>query len=75
MTKVHNNSQYEVFYNLDQQRRGAIVLLFEDELTDEEIAKRVNRTRRTLAKWKNEPSFKTGQQVYKRVVIKELGIA
>lgn len=71
MTEVHNNSQYEAFYNLDKPRRDAIVLLFENQLTDEEIAKKVNRTRRTLAKWKNDPQFKKGQDAYKHVVIKK----
>lgn len=71
MTEVHNNSQYEAFYNLDKPRRDAIVLLFENQLTDEEIAKKVNRTRRTLAKWKNDPQFKKGQDTYKHVVIKK----
>lgn len=71
MVEVHNNSQYEAFYNLDKPRRDAIVLLFENQLTDEEIAKKVNRTRRTLAKWKNDPQFKKGQDAYKHVVIKK----
>lgn len=71
MTEVHNNSQYEAFYNLDKPRRDAIVMLFEDNLSDEQIAKKVNRTRRTLAKWKNDPQFKKGQDAYKHVVIKK----
>lgn len=71
MTEVHNNSQYEAFYNLDKPRRDAIMLLFEDQLTDEEIAKNVNRTRRTLAKWKNDLAFKAGQRAYKEIVVKE----
>jgi paraquat-inducible protein B len=70
MTEIHKSSQYTDFYALDKPRREAIVMLFEDELTDEQIAKKVNRTRRTLAKWKNDPKFKKGQIAYKYVVIK-----
>ncbi|MCH5385176.1 helix-turn-helix domain-containing protein [Limosilactobacillus reuteri] len=71
MTEVHKNSQYDGFYSLDKPRRDAIVMLFEDELNDEQIAENVNRTRRTLAKWKNDPKFKKGQDAYKHVVIKK----
>lgn len=71
MTEVHKNSQYDDFYSLDKPRRDAIVMLFEDELNDEQIAENVNRTRRTLAKWKNDPKFKKGQDAYKHVVIKK----
>lgn len=46
-------------------------MLFEDQLPDELIAKKVNRTRRTLAKWKNDPKFQKGQLAYKYVVIKQ----
>lgn len=71
MTKVRKNSQYDDFYSLDKPRRDAIVMLFEDDLSDEQIAENVNRTRRTLAKWKNDPKFKKGQDAYKHVVIKK----
>ena len=71
MTEVHKNSQYDDFYSLDKPRRDAIVMLFEDDLSDEQIAENVNRTRRTLAKWKNDPQFKKGQDAYKHVVIKK----
>ena len=71
MTEVHKNSQCDDFYSLDKPRRDAIVMLFEDDLSDEQIAENVNRTRRTLAKWKNDPKFKKGQDAYKHVVIKK----
>ncbi len=71
MTEIHKNSQCAAFYSLDKPRRDAIVMLFEDNLSDEQIAKKVNRTRRTLAKWKNDPQFKKGQDAYKHVVIKK----
>ncbi|WP_132329401.1 helix-turn-helix domain-containing protein [Limosilactobacillus reuteri] len=71
MTEVHKNSQCAAFYSLDKPRREAIAMLFEDQLPDELIAKKVNRTRRTLAKWKNDPKFQKGQLAYKYVVIKQ----
>ena len=71
MKEVHKNSQYEAFYMLDKPRQEAIMLLFEDKLTDEQIAKKVNRTRRTLAKWKNDSRFKAAQEQYKHLVVKK----
>ena len=70
MTEIHKNSQNAAFYSLDKPRRDAIAMLFEDKLSDEAIAQKVNRTRRTLAKWKNDPKFQAGQVAYKYVVIK-----
>ena len=46
-------------------------MLFEDELTDKEIAKNVHRSRATLGKWKNDPKFKRGQQAYKKIIVKD----
>lgn len=71
MIENHKNSQTVAFYSLDKPHRDAIAMLFEDTLTDEEIAKKVHRSRRTLAKWKNDPRFKEGQRAYKYVVIKQ----
>jgi len=39
------------------QKRKAVVLLAEDELTDEEIAASIGVHRRTMATWKRHPSF------------------
>ncbi|WP_283679938.1 phBC6A51 family helix-turn-helix protein [Lentilactobacillus sp. Marseille-Q4993] len=55
-----------VFGQLDIKRQKAITLLFADELSDEQIAKTVNRSRQTLAKWKKEPKFIEAQQEYRR---------
>lgn len=45
-------------------------MLFEDNLSDEEIAKSVNRSRQTLNKWKNDSKFKAAQEQYKSLVVK-----
>ena len=71
MKEVHKNSQKGAFYELDKPQQKAVILLFEDTLSDEEIAKKVNRTRRTLAKWKNDYKFKLAQEQYKSLVVKK----
>lgn len=62
--KIDKNRQNDAFSKLDKARQKAIIMLFEDELTDEEIAKNVHRSRATLGKWKNDPLFKQAQQEY-----------
>ena len=66
---VDKSRQNETFYQLDKAKQNAIILLFEDELSDEQIAKSVNRSRATLSKWKNDDKFKQAQIEYRRVVI------
>lgn len=59
------------FFELDKRRQKAVILLFEDELTDEEIAKNVQRRRSTLDNWKNDDKFKAAQEQYKKLVVKK----
>ena len=59
------------FFELDKRRQKAVILLFEDELTDEEIAKSVQRRRSTLDNWKNNDKFKAAQEQYKKLVVKK----
>lgn len=66
---MNKSLQAKTFYELDKRRRIAIMLLFEDELTDENIAKTVKRSRQTLAKWKKEPKFIQAQEEYRRVAM------
>lgn len=70
MSKVNKTGQNGPFYELDKRRQKAVVLLFEDELTDEEIAKSVQRSRSTLSSWKNEELFKAAQKQYRSLVVK-----
>lgn len=67
MDKIGQN---ETFSKLNESQKNAIKLLFEDELTDEEIAKNVHRSRSTLSKWKSDSNFKKAQQEYINLVIK-----
>ena len=71
MKKVDKIGQTGPFYQLDKRRRKAVKLLFEDELTDEEIAKSVQRRRSTLDNWKNDELFKVAQSQYSRLVIRK----
>lgn len=70
MSKVNKTGQDGPFYKLDKRRQKAVMLLFEDELTDEEIAKSVQRSRSTLNNWKNEELFKAAQKQYRSLVVK-----
>ena len=70
MSKVNKTGQDGPFYKLDKRRQKAVMLLFEDELTDEEIAKSVQRSRSTLSSWKNEELFKAAQKRYRSLVVK-----
>lgn len=70
MSKVNKTGQDGPFYELDKRRQKAVMLLFEDELTDEEIAKSVQRSRSTLSNWKNEELFKAAQKQYRSLVVK-----
>lgn len=71
MKKLGKIGQSGPFYQLDKRRRKAVILLFEDELTDEQIAKNVQRSRSTLDNWKRDPKFKEAQHDYQRLVVKE----
>lgn len=53
------------FDSLNPRKQKAIVMLFEDTMTDEEIAKAVGRNRSTLSSWKNTPDFQAAQREYR----------
>ena len=71
MSEVYKSLQNGPFFELDKRRQKAIVMLFEGNLNDEEIAKSVNRSRQTLNKWKNDHKFKLAQEQYKSLVVKK----
>ncbi len=66
---VDKNRQNDAFYSLDKPRQKAVVMLFEDEMTDEKIAKAVNRSRATLSKWKQQAEFKDELREYRRIAL------
>lgn len=71
MKKVDKIGQSGPFFKLDKRRRKAVKLLFEDELSDEEIAKAVQRRRSTLDNWKHDELFRAAQQQYNHLVVKK----
>lgn len=62
--KVKKSEENGVFSKLDKKRQKAVVMLFENALTIEEIAKSLNRSPTTLYKWKNDPLFQKAQNEY-----------
>lgn len=70
MSSTYKIKQKGPFYELDQRRQKAVMLLFEDELTDEEIAKSVQRSRVTLNNWKHDELFRAAQKQYQSLVVK-----
>lgn len=66
---AYKTLQNGAFEKLDRRRQKAIVLLFEDELSDEQIAKAVNRSRTTLSTWKKEKEFQKAMQEYRHIVV------
>lgn len=62
--KVEKSRENGAFSKLDKKRQKAVVMLFENTLTIEEIAKSLNRSPATLYKWKNDPLFQKAQNEY-----------
>ena len=58
-----------VFAKMDANHKKAVILLFEDKLTDEQIAKEVHRSRTTLAKWKKDKDFQEAEREYRSLAI------
>lgn len=69
--KLQKIAENGPFFELDKRRQKAVILLFEDELTDEEIAKKLKRSSRTLYEWKKDSKFKAAQEQYKQLVVKD----
>lgn len=66
---IYKSLQNSSFNSLDARRQKVVVLLFEDDLTDEQIAKSVNCSRQTLSKWKNDSEFKKAQEEYRKMAL------
>ena len=68
---MNKSGQNGAFFELDKSRQKAVILLFEGDLSDDEIAKAVQRSRSTLGYWKQDPLFKAAQEQYSRLVVKD----
>ena len=64
MNSVHKSSDLKTFSKLTKKRQKAVVMLFENDKTIEEIAKMLNITDRAVYKWKRNPDFIQAQQEY-----------
>ena len=62
--KKDKNTQNKAFISLSKKKRKIVKLLFEDELTDQEIADAVSCSRSTIARLKRDPIFIQAQQEY-----------
>lgn len=71
MNKVQKSVENGAFFQLDKLRQEAVIMLFNDDLTDEQIAKKLHRSPSTLYKWKKDPLFKAAQEQYARMVVKD----
>lgn len=61
---IKKSKENSAFFKLDKKHQEAVKLLFEGDLKDEEIAKKINRSTVTLWKWKKDPLFKEAQHEY-----------
>ena len=66
---MNKSKQYASFESLDALKQKAIILLFEGNMTDEQIAKEVHRGRTTIVKWKKDETFVKAQQEYNHIVL------
>lgn len=64
MNSVHKSSDLRAFSKLTKKRQKAVMMLFENDKTIEEIAKILNITDRAIYKWKRNPDFIQAQQEY-----------
>lgn len=69
--KVQKSIENGPFFQMDKIRQDAVVMLFNDDLTDEQIAKKLHRSPSTLYKWKKDSLFKAAQEQYSRLVVKD----
>lgn len=64
MKDFHKSSDLRAFSKLTKKRQKAVMMLFENDKTIEEIANELNVSDRAIYKWKNDPLFKQAQQEY-----------
>lgn len=71
MNKVQKSVENGPFFKLDKLRQDAVIMLFNNELTNEQIAKKLHCSPSTLYKWKRDTTFKLAQEQYARMVVKD----
>ncbi len=58
------------FFELDGRKQTAIKSMVEDDLTEEQIGKLVERTDRTIRNWKNDELFIAAKEQYLKITVK-----
>ncbi|WP_259592360.1 phBC6A51 family helix-turn-helix protein [Lactobacillus paragasseri] len=64
MSKKQKQAKDSAFPKLNKNRRKAVIMLFEGEKTQKEIAEEIGINNATLSKWKNDSLFKKAQREY-----------
>lgn len=58
------------FFELDRRRQRAVIAMIEEDLTDEELGKIVDRTARTVRNWKNDDLIIAAKEQYIKITAK-----
>lgn len=58
------------FFELDGRRQRAVMAMIEEDLTDEELGKIVDRTARTVRNWKNDDLIIAAKEQYIKITAK-----
>ena len=58
------------FFELDGRRQRAVIAMIEEDLTDEELGKIVDRTARTVRNWKNDDLIIAAKEQYIKITAK-----
>ena len=70
MNKFPRISGKGPFFELDGRKQTAVKSMVEDDLTEEQIGKLVERTDRTIRNWKNDELFIAAKEQYLKITVK-----
>ena len=70
MNKFPKISGKGPFFELDGRKKTAVKSMVEDDLTEEQIGKLVERTDRTIRNWKNDELFIAAKEQYLKITVK-----
>lgn len=70
MSKFPKISGKGPFFELDGRKQTAVKSMVEDDLTEEQIGKLVERTDRTIRNWKNDELFIAAKEQYLKITVK-----
>lgn len=60
MKRMPKTAGLRGYYSLPKRQQNAIKLMFDGDLSNEEIGKKVGRKPRTIREWKNDSRFIAG---------------